>query len=90
MQRRAIAAKPDFYEAHSNLGNALHALKRFDEAVVAYRHAIELNPNYADAWANLGTTPASCRRVRQGGGKTSPSRSRRGTPTRIRASASCC
>ncbi len=28
----------------------------FDEAIVAYRRAIELNPNYADGWANLGTT----------------------------------
>ena len=48
--------KPDFAEAHSNLGNALHALKRFDEAIAAYRRALELKPNYADAWANLGTT----------------------------------
>ena len=55
-QRKAIAAKPDFAEAHSNLGNALHALRRFDEAIAAYRRAIELKPNYADAWANLGTT----------------------------------
>ena len=30
--------------------------ERFDEAVAAYRHAIELQPDFADAWANLGTT----------------------------------
>ena len=55
-QRKAIAAKPDFAEAHGNLGNALHALRRFDEAIPAYRRAIAINPNYADGWANLGTT----------------------------------
>ncbi len=31
-------------------------LRRFDEAIPAYRRAIEINPNYADGWANLGTT----------------------------------
>ncbi len=54
--RRAIAANPNFAEAHSNLGNALHALRRFEESIAAYHRAIEINPNYADGWANLGTT----------------------------------
>jgi protein O-GlcNAc transferase len=33
----------------------LRALKRFTEAEAAYRHAVELRPNFADGWNNLGT-----------------------------------
>jgi len=38
---------------HSNLGNALHALRRFDEAVVAYR-AHRAQFELCRCWANLG------------------------------------
>jgi len=51
----AIALRPDYAEAHSNLGNALKQLGRLAESVTAYQKAIELKPDYADAHNNLGT-----------------------------------
>ena len=47
---------PALAEGHSNLGNALHALRQFEEAVTCYRRAVELKPTFADAWSNLGTS----------------------------------
>jgi len=38
----------------SNLGNALLALKRFDEALASYGKALALKPDYADAFYNRG------------------------------------
>jgi tetratricopeptide (TPR) repeat protein len=38
--RKAIAAKPDFAEAHENLGVALYNLGRYDEAIKEYDIAI--------------------------------------------------
>ena len=37
-----------------SLGNALWALDKDEEAVAAYKRALELNPNFADACRNLG------------------------------------
>jgi Flp pilus assembly protein TadD len=48
--------KPDFAEAHSNLGNTLKELGRLDEALASYRQAIALKPDYAEAHYNLGNT----------------------------------
>jgi Flp pilus assembly protein TadD len=52
--RQAIAVRPDYPEAHNNLGNALQALGRFEEAVAAYRTALELRPDYTKAASNFG------------------------------------
>jgi protein O-GlcNAc transferase len=54
--RQAIALKPDFAEAHNNLGSALSDLGQFDEALAAGRRAVALNPNLAEAQNNLGNT----------------------------------
>jgi tetratricopeptide (TPR) repeat protein len=48
--------KPDFAEAHSNLGNTLKELGRLDEAEASYTQAIALKPDFADAHSNLGIT----------------------------------
>ena len=44
-----MALKPDFAEAHSNLGGALRELGRLDEAELSYSQAISLKPDYAEA-----------------------------------------
>jgi tetratricopeptide (TPR) repeat protein len=38
-----------------NLGNAYSRLEQAPPAVAAYQRAIKLNPNWAQAWTNLGT-----------------------------------
>jgi protein O-GlcNAc transferase len=52
--RRALQIKPDFAEAHSNLGITLHNLGRLDEAEASYRNALQLEPDYAEAHWSLG------------------------------------
>ena len=58
---QAIALKPDFVEAHYNLGNTLKALGKLDEAEV--NQAIALKPNFAKAHNNLGNTLKSLGRL---------------------------
>jgi tetratricopeptide (TPR) repeat protein len=45
---QAIRLDPRNYEAHSNAGGTLQALRRFDEAVAAYDRARELRPRDDD------------------------------------------
>ncbi len=50
----AEAAEPELAEkAVFNMGNTLYHLGRLDEAVAAYEHALELDPNDEDARHNL-------------------------------------
>jgi protein O-GlcNAc transferase len=53
LMRESIAAhaSPIYY---NNLGNALRDASKLDDAVLAYRRAVELKPDYADAHNNLG------------------------------------
>ena len=51
---QAATLLPDDAEAHSNLGNALRAQRRPDEAVASYRRALEIKPCYPEACINLG------------------------------------
>jgi predicted TPR repeat methyltransferase len=46
--------KPDYAEAHSNLGVTLQELGRLDEAEASYKQAIALKPDFAEAYCNLG------------------------------------
>ncbi|MFI4977044.1 MAG: tetratricopeptide repeat protein, partial [Caulobacterales bacterium] len=51
---QAIAIDRRVAAYHSNLGNALAAEGRLDDAVKAYELAITLSPRYAEAHNNLG------------------------------------
>jgi 2-polyprenyl-3-methyl-5-hydroxy-6-metoxy-1,4-benzoquinol methylase len=52
--QRALALKPDFAEAHNNLGTAFHDQGKLAEAAAQYRHVLTLAPGYAGAHSNLG------------------------------------
>lgn len=52
--RQAIAAHPDFAEAHNNLGLVLKQKGIFDQAAACYQKAINLQPDYAEPHYNLG------------------------------------
>jgi Tfp pilus assembly protein PilF len=54
--RQAISLKPDYAEAHNNLGITLIELGRLDEAEASLRQAIALKSDLADAHSNLGKT----------------------------------
>ena len=51
--RKAIQIKPDYPDAHYNLGLTLEKLD-LDKAIVSYKKCIELRPNFGDAYNNLG------------------------------------
>ncbi|MGH8662387.1 MAG: tetratricopeptide repeat-containing sulfotransferase family protein [Burkholderiales bacterium] len=65
--RRAITSspKPKYW---SNLGNALAASDRIEEAERAFRKAIKLDANFGDAWFNLGRLLLHCGRVPEAAG----------------------
>jgi protein O-GlcNAc transferase len=50
----AIQEKPDYADAHSNLGILFKELKRLSEAEAAYQQALAIDPDHADAHSNLG------------------------------------
>ena len=50
---QAIALKPDYVEAHNNLGITFKKLGRLDEAVASYNQAIALKPDFAEAYRHL-------------------------------------
>jgi predicted O-linked N-acetylglucosamine transferase (SPINDLY family) len=51
--RCALELKPDYPEAHNNLGAALRRRGQLDDAVAAIRRALEIRPEYACAHSNL-------------------------------------
>jgi eukaryotic-like serine/threonine-protein kinase len=52
--RRRIRLKPDFAQAHFDLGYALEAKGDVDAAIAEFRQAIRLKPDFAVAHSNLG------------------------------------
>ncbi len=52
----AASLAPGHAGAHNNLGNALRALGRGEEAVACYRRTVALRPDLAGAHSNLGLT----------------------------------
>jgi tetratricopeptide (TPR) repeat protein len=53
--KRTATLLPDDPEAHSNLGNALRALARAEDAATSHRRALEIRADYAEAHNNLGS-----------------------------------
>ena len=51
---KALLAKPDYAEAHSNLGTALKDQDRLDEAIASIGKALQIKPEFAEAHNNLG------------------------------------
>jgi predicted TPR repeat methyltransferase len=51
---RAVALRPDYAEAHCNLGRAFTMQGKLSEATPHYERAISLKPNYAEAHIGLG------------------------------------
>ena len=52
--RAAIASKPDFFEAYSDLGYAYRKIGDYDRSLAAYGRALEINPEYPNALEYLG------------------------------------
>jgi tetratricopeptide (TPR) repeat protein len=52
--REAVRLKPDYFEAHNNLGVALNHLGQMEAAADSYRRAVELRPDFMDGHNNLG------------------------------------
>ncbi|MEP6668536.1 MAG: tetratricopeptide repeat protein [Chthoniobacter sp.] len=50
-----LAVKMDNATVWYNLGNGYARLEQAEPAVAAYQKAVQLNPNWAEAWTNLGT-----------------------------------
>jgi len=59
---KAIKINPSNAAALTNRGNALKALKRFEEAVMSYDSAIKIKSDYAEAYSNRGATLAELNR----------------------------
>ncbi|MAW92863.1 MAG: hypothetical protein CMA32_00005 [Euryarchaeota archaeon] len=51
--QRAILIDPEYFEAHSNIGNALRQSGNLIAAIESYNRAIKINPNFAEAHDNL-------------------------------------
>ena len=52
--RQTLKIKPDYAEAHDNLGLALAGRGQVDEAIACYQKALEINPDLAKAHNNFG------------------------------------
>jgi Flp pilus assembly protein TadD len=57
-----LQIKPEFPEAHNNLGSALMHAGRAEEALEHYQKAVQLRPNNADTYANLAVAYAAMHR----------------------------
>ena len=56
--RTALRSRPEYFDAHYNLGTALAIQNNFEAAVEEFRTAVRLDPRDANAEANLGAALA--------------------------------
>ena len=61
--RRALLLRPNFAEAHHQLGNLLKSVGRYAEARTSLREAARLEPRQAAIWLNLGVACLEIRLV---------------------------
>ena len=62
LKPRGLALNPSLAEAHNNMGIALGALGRLEQAASQFRLALEIDPDHPDAQRNLSmleSLPAS-------------------------------
>jgi tetratricopeptide (TPR) repeat protein len=52
--RALLAVRPDYAEAHANLGAVLMRLDRYEEAIASYESALRLAPSLTPVLLNLG------------------------------------
>jgi tetratricopeptide (TPR) repeat protein len=50
-----VRLKPDFADAHNNLGGALFETGQLQEAIEQYEQVLRLKPDFPEAHNNLGT-----------------------------------
>jgi tetratricopeptide (TPR) repeat protein len=60
--QEAIEKKPDFYEAHSDLGYAYRKTGDYEKSLAAYGRALDLNPEYPQALEYVGETYLNLKR----------------------------
>lgn len=65
--RKAALLKPNFPPMHTNLGNALFDLKKFNDALNAFSRAIQLEPNNGEAYYNRGNCLQELERYEEAG-----------------------
>jgi predicted O-linked N-acetylglucosamine transferase (SPINDLY family) len=62
---KALAARPDLFEALFNRANVLLELRRTEEALQDYDRALALRPDFPSGWNNRGTALRRLRRLEE-------------------------
>jgi tetratricopeptide (TPR) repeat protein len=61
--RKAIEIKPDYADAHANLGNLFWQTGDLKNAILCFQEAIAIDPNFTQVYYNLGTILAELDRL---------------------------
>ncbi|MGB3758788.1 MAG: tetratricopeptide repeat-containing serine protease family protein [Rivularia sp. (in: cyanobacteria)] len=62
---KAVAIKPDYYQAWNNRGNSLDELERYQQAIESFDKAIAIKPDDYLAWYNRGVSLRKLERYQQ-------------------------
>ena len=54
LYKEILKTYPNHAMAHSNLGNVLLELGKYQKAIICYQKAIQIHPNHVSAYYNLG------------------------------------